>query len=66
VYLLLLQGHTQRTGTHGEMISSNLHRAKSLDVIDIAMIPVTYEPMESVLVVVAGPHPTNRYTWGDD
>jgi hypothetical protein len=26
-----------------------------LDVIDIAMIPVTYEPMEGVLVVVAGP-----------
>jgi hypothetical protein len=30
------------------------------------MIPVTYEPMESVLVVVAVPNLTNRYTWGDD
>ena len=34
--------------------------------IDIAMIPVTYEPMEGVLLIVAGPHPTDRYTWGDD
>jgi len=30
------------------------------------MIPVTYEPMEGILVVVAGPHPMDRYTWGDD
>ena len=28
-YLLLLQGHTRWIGTHGEMISSDLHRAKS-------------------------------------
>ena len=28
-YLLLLQDHAWRTGTYGEMISSNLHRAKS-------------------------------------
>jgi hypothetical protein len=27
------------------------------------MIPVTYEPMEGVLVVVARPHPTDMYTW---
>jgi hypothetical protein len=30
------------------------------------MIPVTYDPMEGVLVVVAGPHPIDKYTWGDD
>jgi hypothetical protein len=30
------------------------------------MIPVTYVPMEGVLLVVAGPHPTDRYTWEDD
>jgi hypothetical protein len=40
-------------------------------VIEIAMIPVTYEPMEGVYVDVAGPHPMDRYpmdmyTWGDD
>ena len=34
--------------------------------IDIVMIPVTYEPMEGILVVVVGPHLTYRYTWGDD
>ena len=32
----------------------------------ITMILVTYEPMEGVLVVAAGPCPTDRYTWGDD
>ena len=37
-----------------------------LDVIDISMIQVTYEPMEGVLVVVVGPHPTDMYTWRDD
>jgi hypothetical protein len=30
------------------------------------MIPVTYETMEGIFVVVAGPHSTDRYTWGDD
>jgi hypothetical protein len=30
------------------------------------MIPMTYEPIEGVLVVVVGPHPMDRYTWGDD
>jgi hypothetical protein len=30
------------------------------------MILVTIEPMEGILVVVAGPHPMDRYTWGDD
>jgi hypothetical protein len=30
------------------------------------MILVTYDPMEGVLVVVAGPHPIDKYTWGDD
>jgi hypothetical protein len=35
-------------------------------VIDIAMIPMTYEPMEGILVVAAGPCPTDRYIWGDD
>jgi hypothetical protein len=28
-YLLMLQGHTRWTGTHEEMISSDLHGAKS-------------------------------------
>jgi hypothetical protein len=37
-----------------------------LDVIEIAMIPVTYEPMEGILVVVAGPCPVDRYIWGYD
>jgi hypothetical protein len=37
-------------------------------VIGFAMIPVTYEPMESVSVDVAGPQPMegtqmDRYTW---
>jgi hypothetical protein len=36
------------------------------DVIEIAMIPVTYEPLEGVLVVVAGPFPVDRYIWGND
>jgi hypothetical protein len=27
------------------------------------MIPVTYEPMEGVLVVAVGPRPTDRYIW---
>jgi hypothetical protein len=35
-------------------------------VIDIAMNIVTYEPMEGILVVVAGPCPMDRYIWGDD
>jgi hypothetical protein len=30
------------------------------------MILVTYEPMEGVFVDVAGPHPMDRYIWGDD
>jgi hypothetical protein len=30
------------------------------------MIPVTYDPMEGVLFVVVGTHPTDRYIWGDD
>jgi hypothetical protein len=30
---------------------------------DIAMIPVTYEPIEGVFVDVAGPHPMDK---GDD
>jgi hypothetical protein len=33
---------------------------------NIAMISVTYEPMEGVFVDVAGPHPMDRYIWGDD
>jgi hypothetical protein len=30
------------------------------------MITVTYELMEGVFVDVAGPHPMDRYIWGDD
>jgi hypothetical protein len=30
------------------------------------MIPVTYEPLESILVVVARPCPMDRYTWEND
>jgi hypothetical protein len=37
-----------------------------LDVIGIAMIPVNYEPMEGILIFVAGPCPTDRYIWVDD
>jgi hypothetical protein len=33
-------------------------------VIGIAMIHVTYEPMEGVFVDVARPYPMDRYTWG--
>jgi hypothetical protein len=33
---------------------------------NIAIIPVTYDPMEGVIFVVAGPHPMDRYTWGYD
>jgi hypothetical protein len=29
------------------------------------MIIVTYDPMEGVLVVAAGPRPMGRYIWGD-
>jgi hypothetical protein len=29
------------------------------------MIPVTYEPLEGIFVVVAGPFPVDRYTWGN-
>jgi hypothetical protein len=35
-----------------------------LDMTNIAMIPVNYDPMEGILVVIAGPCPTDRYTWG--
>jgi hypothetical protein len=40
-------------------------------VIDISIIPVTYEPMEGIFVDVSGPYPMagtqmDRYTWGDD
>jgi hypothetical protein len=37
-----------------------------LYVIEISMIPVTYEPLEGVVVVVAGPCPMDRYLWGND
>jgi hypothetical protein len=37
-----------------------------LDVIDISMIHVTYNPMEGVLFFVVGPCPVDRYIWGDD
>jgi hypothetical protein len=30
------------------------------------MIPMNYDPMEGVLIVVVGPCPTDRYIWGDD
>jgi hypothetical protein len=30
------------------------------------MIPVTYEPLEGVLVVAAGLCPVDRYMWGND
>jgi hypothetical protein len=30
------------------------------------MIPVTYEPLEGVLVFVAGPFLVDNYTLGDD
>jgi hypothetical protein len=30
------------------------------------MILVTYEPMEGVLLVAAGPCPVNMYTWRND
>jgi hypothetical protein len=30
------------------------------------MIPVNYNPMEGVFFDVAGPHPMDRYIWGDD
>jgi hypothetical protein len=30
------------------------------------MILVTYEPLEGVLVVVAGLFPVDRYMWGND
>ena len=28
------------------------------------MIHVTYEPLEGILVIVAGPFPMDMYTWG--
>jgi hypothetical protein len=30
------------------------------------MIPVTYEPLEGILVVVAGLFPVDMYIWGND
>jgi hypothetical protein len=41
-------------------ILGNLIIGCDLDVI----ILVTYEPLEGVLVVVVGPCPVDRYTWG--
>jgi hypothetical protein len=37
-----------------------------LDMIDIVMIPVTYEPMEGVLVFVIGPCPMEKNIRGND
>jgi hypothetical protein len=37
-----------------------------LYVIGIAMIPVTYEHLEGVLVVPTGLFPMDRYIWGND
>jgi hypothetical protein len=37
-----------------------------LDVIDIAMISVTYEPREGVLFVTTRPFSLDRYIWGDN
>jgi hypothetical protein len=30
------------------------------------MIPVTYDPMDGILVFAAGPFLVDRYIWGDD
>jgi hypothetical protein len=35
-------------------------------VIDIDMILLTYEPLEGILVVVAGLFLVDRYIWGND
>jgi hypothetical protein len=37
-----------------------------LDVIDIATMPMTYEPMEGILVVAIGPCPLDMYMWEND
>jgi hypothetical protein len=34
--------------------------------IDIAMTPMTYDPMEGILVDVSRSHPMDRYTWAYD
>jgi hypothetical protein len=44
---------------------ANFWVIRLLDVIDIAMIPMTYEPLEGVLVVAAGICPVDRYIWGN-
>jgi len=34
--------------------------------IDIAMMPVTYETLEGIIVVAAGLCQVDRYIWGND
>jgi hypothetical protein len=35
-------------------------------VIDIAMIPVTYDLLEGIVFVAAGLYPVEKYIWGND